>query len=241
MSRLADINRFYDLLGTLEQKLGGSRTLDQCHGRLPWPKRGVYFFFEPGEERSGSGTGPRIVRVGTHGLTNGSKSSLWKRLSQHRGRSSGTGSHRSSVFRLLVGTALLADGREGPCLSWDQKSAATGSRDTGSADRKALRAAERPVELAVSSHIRGLPFIWLEVDDEPSKESLRGLIERNSIALLSNWTGEAIDAPSPAWLGHKCNRERVQRSGLWNNNHVDESYDSSFLPVLEQLINAMRT
>ena len=31
-----------------------------------WPQRGVYFFMEDGEERSDSGSGLRIVRVGTH-------------------------------------------------------------------------------------------------------------------------------------------------------------------------------
>jgi hypothetical protein len=105
MDRLSDLVRYYDLLDRLEQKLGGERRLSECSGRMDWPKRGVYFFFEPGEERRDSGHGPRVVRVGTHALTTNSRTTLWNRLSQHRGvEKSGGGNHRGSIFRLIVGS-----------------------------------------------------------------------------------------------------------------------------------------
>src|ERR1700712_828913 len=85
MGRRADLGRFYAVLHTVEAVLGGRRTLAGCDGRMAWPERGVYFLFEPGEFRSDTGLGPRIVRVGTHGLKAGSLTSLWNRLSQHRG------------------------------------------------------------------------------------------------------------------------------------------------------------
>ena len=66
---------------------------------------------EDGEIRSDSGTGPRIVRVGTHALTEGSGTKLWSRLSPHGGQpKSGGGNHRGSIFRLIVGTAIMARG-----------------------------------------------------------------------------------------------------------------------------------
>jgi hypothetical protein len=68
MNRHADHVRFYEILGSLEQALGGKRVLKDCDGRMVWPDRGVYFFFEPGETRSDAGSGPRVVRVGTHAL-----------------------------------------------------------------------------------------------------------------------------------------------------------------------------
>src|SRR5437588_12166895 len=117
----ADLDRLYDLLGRLERAIGGTRTLAECHGRLGWPRRGVYFFFEPGELRRG-GT-PRVTRVGTHALTATSKATLWGRLAQHRGRSSGGGNHRGSIFRRHVGAALLA--RDG---DHSGTAAATGGR-----------------------------------------------------------------------------------------------------------------
>ena len=33
----------------LKKKVGGARTLAACSGKLSWPRRGVYFFMEPGE------------------------------------------------------------------------------------------------------------------------------------------------------------------------------------------------
>jgi hypothetical protein len=59
------------------------------------------------------------------------------------------------------------------------------------------------------------------------------MIERNAIALLSNYGKAVIDPPSPDWLGRHCDRERVRISGLWNNNHVDEAYDPGFLDLME--------
>jgi len=117
MSRARDLDRFYDVLERLRLKLGGCRCLGACGGRggegWRWPSQGVYFFFEPGEMRE-DGRTPRAVRVGTHAVSEGSKTTLWQRLSQHkgyeRGRYAGGGNHRGSVFRLHVGTALLATG-----------------------------------------------------------------------------------------------------------------------------------
>jgi hypothetical protein len=81
-----------------------------------------------------------------------------------------------------------------------------------------------------------MPFLWLAIDDDPGPDSLRGLVERNSIALLSNAGKASADAPSPDWLGLHCSRKQVRASGLWNNNHVDESYAPAFLDDLEALI-----
>jgi len=95
---------------------------------------------------------------------------------------------------------------------------------------------ERELEALVSGYICALPFLWLAIEDEPGPASLRGFVERNSIALLSNYGREAVDSPSEAWLGRFSSRERVRQSGLWNNNHVDERYDPSFLNQLEKLV-----
>jgi len=49
--RLDHLKRFYSILAKLEQNMGGARTLADCSGRMDWPKRGVYFFRETGENR----------------------------------------------------------------------------------------------------------------------------------------------------------------------------------------------
>lgn len=230
-SRLGDLRRFYDLLQHLDQRIGGTRMLADCSGRMNWPQRGVYFFFESGEMRSDSGTGPRVVRVGTHALTGTSRTTLWNRLSQHRGSSrSGGGNHRGSIFRLLVGSAMARLDAAHLIESWGKG---------GSADAE-IRRGEFEHERRVSVHIRAMPFLWLPIDDEPGRESLRLYVERNSIALLSNFERPVLDPPSAGWLGHTSDRERVRKSGLWNQNHVEESYDPAFLGALEELIECER-
>jgi hypothetical protein len=224
--RIDDLQRFYAALSILQQRSGGTQTLAVCSGRMKWPQRGVYFFSELGEERSHSGSGLRVVRVGTHALKTHSRTRLWNRLSQHRGYSqSGSGNHRGSIFRLIVGQSLIAQhGYRFPM--WGE----------GSNAPKEVRIAEMPLECEVSRVVGAMPFLWLAIDDEAGPASLRGYIERNSIALLSNFGKEPLDAPSSTWLGHHCDRSRVRGSGLWNSDHVDGVYDRNFLDILEQLV-----
>lgn len=225
-ARKQDLNKFYELLTALEQKIGGARLLSQCTGRMTWPERGVYFFREPGEERQ-DGKGPRIVRVGTHALKPASRTCLWTRLSQHKGQAlSGGGNHRGSIFRLLMGTSLIGM-NEINCPTWGR----------GSHAPREVRAIERDMERAVSTVIGTMPFLWLAIGDDPGPLSLRGYIERNAIALLSSFARPPLDPPSGRWLGHRCNRERVRASGLWNSNHVDERHDPAFLLMLDGLID----
>ena len=198
---------------------------------MKWPKRGVYFFMEPGEVRAETGDGPRIVRVGTHALKTGAKTKLWSRLKQHKGTaSSGGGNHRGSIFRLIVGTTLIQK-EDLDYPTWGKG---------GTAPRE-VRKLEQPLERKVSTIIGDMPFLWLAIEDEPGPDSLRGYIERNAIALLSNYNHEKhpTDSSSQSWLGRYCDREKVRISGLWNSNHVDEDYDSAFLDVLARLIDEM--
>ncbi len=217
--------RFYSILDRLEREIGGERKLADCSGSLEWPQRGVYFFREPRETRSDTGNGPRVVRVGTHALKDGSGTKLWTRLSQHRGQSDGGGNHRGSIFRLIVGAALIRrDKLNFP--TW-------GTGNTAKAD---VRGGESGLERMVSKLIGRMSFIWLPVGDAPGPNSQRGYIERNAIALLSNYSRTPIDPPSRDWLGHYSDRERVRNSGLWNQNHVEEVYSPAFLDALDKLV-----
>jgi hypothetical protein len=237
VNRLDDLRHFYDLLGNLERHCGGMRTLRECTGRLSWPERGVYFFFEAGEFRRESGNGPRVVRVGTHALSEGSRTSLWKRLSQHAGRKkSGSGNHRGSIFRLLVGEAIMRrDGLREPA-SWGRKGHAGAASDTMGQTARDIRASESALEKAVSDYVGRMPFLFVSVDDAAGPASARGVIERNAIALLSNYERPSLDPPSATWLGLSSGRERVTRSGLWNNNHVDDECTPQFLATLAEAI-----
>ncbi len=125
-----------------------------------------------------------------------------------------------------MGGALLArdDSLAPKVASWGK----------GSSAPKEVKASEAHVERAVSSYIGAMPFLWIEADDEPSKRSIRKVIEVNAIALLSRAspTSDLADPPSGKWLGHFCPNGRVRRSGLWNDKHVEDRYAPAFLEVL---------
>lgn len=232
MSRIGDVQRFYDALDRLAAQQGGMKPLPDVMA-APMAKRGIYFFFEPDEVRRDSGGGLRVVRIGTHALKAGATSTLRGRLRQHGGSRAGSGNHRGSIFRLLTGDALIRSGGSPSCSSWGSNDA-TARLGISPADLKEI---ELQTERAVSHRLASMSVVWLGVDDEPGPASLRGWVERNSIALLSNKGKVPYDPPSAEWLGHHSSRPHVRASGLWNQNHVDENYDPAFLADLEQLIS----
>jgi hypothetical protein len=131
-----------------------------------------------------------------------------------------------------VGNALInRDGMDTP--TWGIGSDPGKAANKLGLTREDVKMQEQPVEIAVSHIIRDMPFLWLDVADDSGPDSQRGYIERNAIALLSNYEKEALDIASPGWLGSYSSRNRVRQSGLWNSNHVDEIYDPEFLSVLE--------
>lgn len=224
-TRAGDVDRLYGLLDQIEQRLGGTRTLNAVNGRSGWPSHGLYFFFEAGETRPNGR--PRVVRVGTHALTANSQTTLWKRLAQHRGNQGGTnpggGNHRGSIFRLHIGAALLRRENAPSALlkSWLGKNPNPG-----------WSSAEQDHERVVSRYIGVMPFLWLGVPTRADKTSDRSYLERNTIALLSA-VAASTEPSSRSWLGHKAVNPAIGRSGLWNVNHVDNPYDPGFLNRME--------
>lgn len=230
MSRRSDLDTLYDLLDRLEANVGGKQLLKDCTGYMDWPERGVYFFFA-GDETRDSTVQLRLTRIGTHAVSTGSGTSLWNRLRTHRGANSGTyedgGNHRGSVFRKRVGEAMIErDGLHEEYPHWGEGSGAGRER----------RLNELKLERGVSDYIRDLPFLWVDVDDEPSPESDRAYIERNTIALVSNYAKESIDGRDDEWLGKASASEAIRQSGLWNVDHVEEEYDPAFLDRLEAAV-----
>lgn len=234
MTRRADLDRFYDLLDELRERVGGYRYLANSTGRMDWPERGVYFFFAREATRA-SEDQRRVSRVGTHAVSTGSSTTLWDRLRGHRGTFGGGhedgGNHRGSVFRLRVGEAFIErEGLDDEFPYWGEGS---------SAPKDGIRDDEYDMEKRVSFHIREMPLLWVGVDDEPGPDSDRAYIEQNSIALLSNYRQEALDPCDPGWLGKDSPSSEIRHSGLWNVNHVGENYDPEFLDVLEGYIAEM--
>jgi len=235
VSRSDDLNRLYAILDELRLKTGGYRYLGRSDGRSGWPQRGVYFFFEHGERRQ-DGQGLRVVRVGTHAISTASQTTLWRRLSQHKGQIGGAypagGNHRGSIFRLHVGRALLSSREHSGRIrrTWGKGA---------SADREVLDA-EYPLERDVSQFIRNMPLLWVNIPDPAGPESDRKVIEANAIALLSNRGKLAVDPASSKWLGLCTGNLAIFESGLWNIDHVDEQYEPLFLDILAQHVQGVR-
>jgi hypothetical protein len=225
-----DLNRLYDILARLRQIMGARLlcdpgALDDC------PEQGVYFFFEPGELRH-DGSVSRVVRVGTHAVAHGSAATLAQRLRQHRGTLSGAGNHRGSIFRHHVGSALLRreTGRypSSVIVSWSR-------REVDPEER----AAEIGLEIEVSRYIGRMPLLWVTVPGPSEAYNDRRHVESNAIALLSDVGKEAIDPPSPQWLGRYADSGSVRTSGLWNVHDVDGAYDERFLEFLDACVTRM--
>lgn len=229
MNRGEDLDRFYRLLERLEDVVGGAQYLRDCTGYMNWPDRGVYFFFASDEARPDGGR--RLSRIGTHAVSAGSGTTLWNRLRTHRGINSGSfaggGNHRGSVFRKRVGEAI--------CERDDLHEIYPEWGDGSSAERE-TRLKETGLERRVTKYLGDLPFLWLDVDDEPGPESDRAYVERNAIALVSNYQKDPLEPRSDDWLGTHSPVPEIRQSGLWNINHVEESYDPAFLDLFEQQI-----
>ena len=224
--RIQHLQQFYELLDELEGHVRGARLISECTVQMGWPFRAVFFLREPGEVRSDTGSGPRIVHVGTHGVQQISGYSFWDRLSLDKGTAlTGGGDHRQSKFRLLVGNALIMrDELDYP--RWGSYSKVT----------RQIRQTEEPLEKVVSKVVGNMQCIWLAVNDARGPGNLRGYIMRNAVALLSNCYKKRVDLPSENWLGHSSKFEEVRKSGLWNCKYVDDIYDPGFLQVLKRLV-----
>ena len=165
--RESDRRRLHDLLDRLAARPGGLRRLSECHGRLGWPRQGVYFFYEDGE--TGPDGRPRVVRVGMQRPDPDQPVHPVGGASQHRGnvggRRPGGGNHRGSIFRLHVGAALIRrTGSPTTCLP----------QLLARPEPATLHPGERDVERAVSALIGRMPFTWLAVPTQPDGTSARG-------------------------------------------------------------------
>lgn len=122
-------------MGRLERQVGGKHRLIDFSSVVSPGDKGVYYIFEPGETRTNSEC-LRVVRVGTHGLTANSRSTIWTRLFEHlmyNGR---------SVFRVHVRDAL-------------KKRAVDSNQDSNQSRSR-----------QITDYIGNMLFLWVEVDGD---------------------------------------------------------------------------
>ncbi|MGY4366291.1 hypothetical protein ACVW1A_002356 [Bradyrhizobium sp. LB1.3] len=215
------------LFEQLADRLGFYRLRDLLDEQLP--TQGVYFFFDDLEKTRFSSKIPRLVRIGTHGVSLGSTATLRNRLRTHLGTKAGRGNHRSSVFRLHVGRALIArDGLDAEFPHWAK----------GQAAPKSITDGESALEAKVSEYIGQLRVLFVPVIDASGTSSMRATIERQFIALFTeNFC--TVDQSSSNWLGQYSDKPSIRRSGLWNVRDVGIRYDLKFMPLFESVLEKL--
>ena len=188
MDRAGTVREFYAQIEELERRMGGRWRLQNADAQRPWPQRGVFFLFERGKRRGGSGVGARIVHVGTHALTEGSGSTLWSCLHQHRGNVNPPGgNHRASRLRKIVGEAIMAKKPELAVDSWGR-----GEQGPSRSNRS-----EAILERLVSRRIRGMSVVCLPVEaasDPPSSNWLGRHSPRERVRSSGLWNDADVDA-----------------------------------------------
>ena len=166
------------------------------------PSNGVYLLFERGERAHG---GDRIVRIGSHrGADN-----LAQRLSEHFL----VENKDRSIFRKNVGRAFLKR-EDDPFIvqwEWDLTTRSNRQEYEGRLDRERLQA----MESEVSGHLTGqCSFVVLPTSRETSA---RLALEAGLIATIAQCP---FCPPSAGWLGQFSPKEAIQRTGLWQSQHV---------------------
>jgi hypothetical protein len=216
----------YDIIESLARTTRLRRMRDVLD--LEMPESGIYLFFDERQTRLKDISKLRVVRVGTHGVAEGSKASLRHRVRTHYGTASGEGNHRSSIFRLHVGRSLIRAKLAPEVASWGAQTP----------DRGAV-GAEREIEQAVSKYLGNLLVLLIAVPGPSNKRNDRAYLEQNLISLLSN-TCRPLDPPSWRWLGLHSDKQEIRKSRLWNVNHVHQRFDPAFINVLDYYVSVTR-
>jgi hypothetical protein len=217
------IARSYEMFSQLAARRGLHKLRDILAEELP--KQGVYFFFDDNEPTTFSSSIPRLVRIGTHGVSAGSVATLRNRLRTHLGTRAGAGNHRASVFRLHVGRAIIErDLLEKDFPNWGK----------GQSAPKEITEREAALEAKVSEYIGNLRVLFVPVLDTAGTGSMRATIERQFISMFTENLC-ALEESSPAWLGRFSDKASIRDSGLWNIRDVGSEYDPKFIPLLDGL------
>jgi hypothetical protein len=217
----------YGIFDRISNGEGAPRLRELLAGELP--SHGVYFFFDDAEATRFSKLLPRLVRVGTHGVSLGSVATLRNRLRTHFGTRSGGGNHRASVFRLHVGRAIIErDGLQKQFPNWGK----------GQSAPKEVTQQEINMEALVSEYIGNLRVLFIPVSDPASSGSLRATIEKQFIAMFTEKLCP-IENRSSGWLGHFSDKATIRETGLWNVRDVGEEYDLKFLAFLQSLLKRL--
>jgi len=197
------------------------------------PKKGIYIMFEKGEKAHSA---DRIVRIGTH-TGEKEKNPLAKRLKEH------ISPNGRSVFRRKAGSAIINKNRiegstfwsEEDLLDWGKPWKKGGFRQRERFIKRGRSIQFEEVDKLVSKYVReNISFVCIEIEDKQSRK----LFEARLISTVSNCPECQM---SEHWLGNFSTKEKVRKSGLWQEDELwkDNLTDAEFAE-LEQIIEVSR-
>lgn len=165
------------------------------------PDNGLYILFEKGE------TGHDVDRIVRIGINKG-ESNLKSRIGEHFINKN----KDRSIFRKNIGRALISK-RGGSLLEhWDIDLTSHATREVYKdiIDHEKLMMIEQEVSGIIQSN-----FSFVVIQENSGEK--RKDFEAKLIATVSNCS-ECY--PSADWLGKYSPKEKIRRSGLWQENHL---------------------
>ncbi|GMO14827.1 MAG: hypothetical protein Pg6A_00700 [Termitinemataceae bacterium] len=161
------------------------------------PEQGIYALFETGETAH---SGDRITRIGTHT----GKGNLCARLKEHFI----TENKDRSIFRKNIGRALLCKAGDDFLNYWEIDLTSKTTKDEWV--EKIDMEKQQQVEKDVTNYIqKNVSFVVIKIDDKDKRLEL----ESRLISTVS-LCGECKQ--SAHWLGNHSPKEKIRKSGLWN-------------------------
>jgi hypothetical protein len=187
------------------------------------PARGIYFFYEQGENSvhkyDGNMAFPRIVRIGTHW-----KNNFRKRISEHFlikeskmifGKTNPKPSDRS-IFRKNIGRALLNKKKNEEYLKvWNIDFTNKENREKYKGKRDIEK--EIGIENEITLTLREkFSFRVLSFEVEEKRIGKKGMESR----LIGTVASCEMCRPSETWLGHYSPIFKISNGKLWLTQHV---------------------
>lgn len=183
------------------------------------PDNGIYFFFEEGEMNGHCKNAPRIVRVGTHKNNN-----FKSRINDHYLLSgmeldlNAAAPKDRSIFRKNIGRALINRTRPEYLPIWNKDFTTRSERQKNKHKRDI--GFEEQIEKKISNILRKkFGFKYIVIDNQDERMGKKGL-ESRLIGTLSHCH---LCHPSTKWLGNSSSIEKIQKSGLWLFQHLNDA------------------
>jgi hypothetical protein len=160
------------------------------------PEKGIYVFFEDGEEAHGA---KRIVRIGTHT----GRGKLLRRLNEHFVNEK----KDRSIFRKNIGCCFLKRDGDAFLDLWKLDLTTRAAKDEHKSTLGSAK--QRAVEQRVSEYLRShFRFVVFEVSGAMDRKELES-------KLISAVSRCEECGPSHDWLGRYSPKEKIRESGLW--------------------------